>query len=61
MAELEKVIKETKLARKRWEKIVNMVLRSDNESKAVKDARKQLFIGLFDDYAREKNNEIMKG
>lgn len=38
-----------------------MVLRSDNESKAVKDARKQLFIGLFDDYAREKNNEIMKG
>ncbi len=46
--------KELRRERKRWEKAVNTVVEKDNESKIVKDARKKLFMGLFDDYARER-------
>ena len=49
-----KLKKELRKERKQWERAVNTVVEKDNESKIIKDARKKLLMGLFDDYAREQ-------
>lgn len=35
--------------RKKWESIVDKILENDNESESIVKARKELFMGLFDD------------
>ena len=39
--------------RKSWKETVNKTLEKDNESKIVIDARKKLFMSLFDDFVSE--------
>ena len=40
--------------RKSWERVINKAIADDKESKIVIDARKRLFMGLFDDFVNEK-------
>ena len=35
--------------RKQWESVVDKVLENDNESETIVKARKDLFMGMFDD------------
>lgn len=52
--------KAIKLSRKLWGRIVDKVLEDDKktESKVVIAARKELFMGLFDDYVNEKIKDV---
>lgn len=40
--------------RKSWGKAVNKAIADNNESKTIKDARKELLMGLFDDWVNKE-------
>lgn len=46
-----------KKLRKEWESAVDKALSKDNEQRAILNARKELFMGLFDDWATEQQNK----
>ena len=43
----------TRKMRKLWKQVVDKTLAKDNESKIITDARRKLFMGLFDDIEQE--------
>lgn len=44
-----RVSNSTESSREQWEKLIDKVLENDSESETIVKARKELFMGMFDD------------
>ena len=49
------------MKREEWEAVVDHIIYKEKDSKVVLDARKKLFMRLYDDYVRDKEEKETKG
>ena len=48
------------MTREEWEAIVDHIIYKEEDSQVVLDARKKLFMRLYDDYVEHKKAELLE-